>query len=65
MFAGNEHVRLIDPLEVTDFHNMIKKSYLVLTDGGGIQEEGPSLGKPVLVVRETTERFRKVWRQGP
>ena len=56
MFAGNEHVRLIDPLEVTDFHNMIKKSYLVLTDSGGIQEEGPSLGKPVLVVRETTER---------
>jgi len=41
---------------VTDFHNLIKKSYLVLTDSGGIQEEGPSLGKPVLVVRETTER---------
>ena len=41
---------------MTDFHNMIKKSYLVLTDSGGIQEEGPSLGKPVLVVRETTER---------
>ena len=47
---------LIEPLEVTDFHNLIKKSYLVLTDSGGIQEEGPSLGKPVLVVRETTER---------
>lgn len=56
MFAENAHVRLIEPLEVTDFHNLIKKSYLVLTDSGGIQEEGPSLGKPVLVVRETTER---------
>lgn len=56
MFAENEHVRVIEPLEVTDFHNLIKKSYLVLTDSGGIQEEGPSLGKPVLVVRETTER---------
>lgn len=56
MFANNDHVRVIEPLEVTDFHNLIKKSYLVLTDSGGIQEEGPSLGKPVLVVRETTER---------
>lgn len=56
MFAKNDHVRVIEPLEVTDFHNLIKKSYLVLTDSGGIQEEGPSLGKPVLVVRETTER---------
>lgn len=56
MFGGNDHVKVIEPLEVTDFHNLIKKSYLVLTDSGGIQEEGPSLGKPVLVVRETTER---------
>ena len=56
MFSNNDHVRVIEPLEVTDFHNLIKKSYLVLTDSGGIQEEGPSLGKPVLVVRETTER---------
>lgn len=56
IFDGNGKVRLIEPLEVTDFHNLIKKSYLVLTDSGGIQEEGPSLGKPVLVVRETTER---------
>ena len=56
MFGDNDHVRVIEPLEVTDFHNLIKKSYLVLTDSGGIQEEGPSLGKPVLVVRETTER---------
>lgn len=56
MFGSNDHVRVIEPLEVTDFHNMIRKSYLVLTDSGGIQEEGPSLGKPVLVVRDTTER---------
>lgn len=56
MFGANDHVKVIEPLEVTDFHNLIKKSYLVLTDSGGIQEEGPSLGKPVLVVRETTER---------
>lgn len=56
MFGNNSRVRIIEPLEVTDFHNLIKKSYLVLTDSGGIQEEGPSLGKPVLVVRETTER---------
>ncbi len=56
MFGSNNRVRVIEPLEVTDFHNLIKKSYLVLTDSGGIQEEGPSLGKPVLVVRETTER---------
>ena len=56
MFGNNDHVRVIEPLEVTDFHNLIKKSYLVLTDSGGIQEEGPSLGKPVIVVRETTER---------
>lgn len=56
MFELNTHVKIIEPLEVTDFHNLIKKSYLVLTDSGGIQEEGPSLGKPVLVVRDTTER---------
>ena len=56
MFQDNDRVRVIEPLEVTDFHNLIKRSYLILTDSGGIQEEGPSLGKPVLVVRETTER---------
>lgn len=56
MFRNNERVRLIEPLEVIDFHNLIQKSYLVLTDSGGIQEEGPSLGKPVLVIRDTTER---------
>lgn len=56
LFGNNDHVQVIEPLEVTDFHNMIRKSYLILTDSGGIQEEGPSLGKPVLVVRDTTER---------
>lgn len=51
-----EKVKLIAPLEVIDFHNFINKSYLILTDSGGIQEEAPSLGKPVLVLRDTTER---------
>lgn len=54
---GNDNrIKLIDPLEVIDFHNFINKSYLILTDSGGIQEEAPSLGKPVLVLRNTTER---------
>lgn len=53
---GCERVRLIEPLEVVDFHNFQNKSYLILTDSGGIQEEAPSLGKPVLVLRDTTER---------
>lgn len=56
VLGKNEKVRLIDPLEVFDFHNYINKSYLIITDSGGIQEEAPSLGKPVLVVRDTTER---------
>ena len=56
MFGDNGSVQVIGPLEVTDFHNLIRKSYLVLTDSGGIQEEGPGLDRPVLVVRETTER---------
>ena len=51
-----DRVRLIEPLEVFDFHNFINKSYLILTDSGGIQEEAPHLGKPVLVLRNTTER---------
>jgi UDP-N-acetylglucosamine 2-epimerase (non-hydrolysing) len=55
-FLNHERIRLIEPLEVFDFHNYIKQSYLILTDSGGIQEEAPSLGKPVLVMRETTER---------
>lgn len=53
---GCERVRLIEPLEVVDFHNFQNKSFLILTDSGGIQEEAPSLGKPVLVLRDTTER---------
>ena len=51
-----ERIRIIEPLEVVDFHNFLARSYLVLTDSGGIQEEAPSLGKPVLVMRDTTER---------
>ena len=49
-------IHIIEPLDVLDFHNFMKHSYLILTDSGGIQEEAPSLGKPVLVMRETTER---------
>jgi UDP-N-acetylglucosamine 2-epimerase (non-hydrolysing) len=54
---GNcDRIRIIEPLEVLDFHNFLSRSYLILTDSGGIQEEAPSLGKPVLVMRDTTER---------
>lgn len=56
IFAGCDKVKLIEPLEVFDFHNFQNKSYIILTDSGGIQEEAPSLGKPVLVLRDTTER---------
>lgn len=49
-------IRIIEPLDVLDFHNFLSRSYLILTDSGGIQEEAPSLGKPVLVMRDTTER---------
>lgn len=55
-FEGTERVRLINPLDVVDFHNFMAHSKLILTDSGGIQEEAPSLGKPVLVMRTTTER---------
>lgn len=51
-----ERVHIIEPLEVLDFHNFMSRSYMILTDSGGIQEEAPSLGKPVLVMRDTTER---------
>ena len=54
--AGCERIRLTEPLDVLDCHNMMARSYLILTDSGGIQEEAPSLGKPVLVMRNTTER---------
>ncbi|CYV24334.1 TPA: UDP-N-acetylglucosamine 2-epimerase (non-hydrolyzing) [Streptococcus suis] len=56
IFGDDERLKLIEPLEVIDFHNFLNKSYLILTDSGGIQEEAPSLGKPVLVMRDTTER---------
>ena len=56
IFGDNNKVKLIEPLEVFDFHNFQNKSYVILTDSGGIQEEAPSLGKPVLVLRDTTER---------
>ncbi|MFT4106050.1 MAG: UDP-N-acetylglucosamine 2-epimerase (non-hydrolyzing) [Lacrimispora sp.] len=54
--GNHNQIRLIEPLDVLDFHNFMAKSYLILTDSGGIQEEAPALGKPVLVMRDTTER---------
>ncbi len=54
--GGDERIHIIEPLDVLDFHNFMARSYLILTDSGGIQEEAPSLGKPVLVMRDTTER---------
>lgn len=56
ILGDSDRIRIIEPLEVLDFHNLLAKSYLILTDSGGIQEEAPSLGKPVLVMRDTTER---------
>jgi UDP-N-acetylglucosamine 2-epimerase (non-hydrolysing) len=56
VLSNCDKIKLIDPLEVVAFHNFLNKSYLILTDSGGIQEEAPSLGKPVLVLRDTTER---------
>ena len=56
ILGGDERIRLIPPMDVVDFHNMLARSDLVMTDSGGIQEEAPSLGKPVLVLRDTTER---------
>ena len=56
ILGGEDRIRIIEPLEVLDFHNFLARSYLILTDSGGIQEEAPSLGKPVLVMRDTTER---------
>ena len=54
--GGCDRVHIIEPLDVLDFHNFLSRSYMILTDSGGIQEEAPSLGKPVLVMRDTTER---------
>jgi len=56
ILGNTDRIRIIEPLEVLDFHNFLARSYLILTDSGGIQEEAPSLGKPVLVMRDTTER---------
>ncbi len=56
VLGDHERVHLIEPLDVLDFHNFLARSYMILTDSGGIQEEAPSLGKPVLVLRDTTER---------
>lgn len=54
--SGCDRLKIIEPLDVVDFHNFLARCYLILTDSGGIQEEAPSLGKPVLVMRDTTER---------
>lgn len=51
-----DRIHIIEPLDVLDFHNFLARSFMILTDSGGIQEEAPSLGKPVLVMRDTTER---------
>lgn len=56
ILGNHPQIRLIEPLDVLDFHNFMARSYLILTDSGGIQEEAPALGKPVLVLRDTTER---------
>ena len=56
IFGDCDRIKLIKPLEVVEFHNLLNRSYLILTDSGGIQEEAPSLGKPVIVLRDTTER---------
>lgn len=56
ILSNSKKIKIIEPLDVVDFHNFLNKSYLILTDSGGIQEEAPSLGKPVLVLRNTTER---------
>ncbi len=56
ILGDNDRIHIIEPLEVIDFHNFLSRSYMILTDSGGIQEEAPSLGKPVLVMRDTTER---------
>ncbi len=56
ILGNEERIRLIEPLDIYDFHNFMARSFLVMTDSGGIQEEAPALGKPVLVMRDTTER---------
>lgn len=56
VLGENERIRLIDPLDAIDFHNFMERAYFIMSDSGGVQEEAPSLGKPVLVLRDTTER---------
>ncbi|WP_103109760.1 non-hydrolyzing UDP-N-acetylglucosamine 2-epimerase [Brevibacillus reuszeri] len=56
LLGGHDRIQLIDPLDATDFHNFARRAHLILTDSGGVQEEAPSLGVPVLVLRDTTER---------
>lgn len=56
ILGDDERIHIIEPMDVLDFHNFLSRSFLILTDSGGIQEEAPSLGKPVLVMRDTTER---------
>jgi UDP-N-acetylglucosamine 2-epimerase (non-hydrolysing) len=56
VFGDDSRIKIIEPLDVVAFHNLLARSYMILTDSGGIQEEAPSLGKPVLVMRDTTER---------
>ena len=56
ILGNNDRIKIVEPFEVVDFHNFLNKSHIIVTDSGGIQEEAPSLGKPVLVMRDTTER---------
>ena len=56
VLGDNDRIRLIEPLDVLDFHNFMERAYFIMSDSGGVQEEAPSLGKPVLVLRDTTER---------
>ena len=60
ILGDDDRIHIIEPLDVLDFHNFMARSYLILTDSGGIQEEAPSLGKPVLVMRDTTERLEGI-----
>ena len=64
VFGDDDRIHIIEPLDVLDFHNFLARSYLILTDSGGIQEEAPSLGKPVLVMRDTTERYSEAGGNG-
>ena len=60
ILGNHQRIQLVEPFDVIDFHNLMAESYLILTDSGGIQEEAPSLGKPVLIMRETTERLEGI-----